>query len=107
MPWMIPILKDKILVDILDQSFSKRVKLLTYWRTYIILYVHLIRYILNSVGITIQFYRSKPEFCLMSIDKLDCRIEIEEMYLNILELFTDTMRYCSQLKQNTHSPTQM
>jgi tagatose-1,6-bisphosphate aldolase non-catalytic subunit AgaZ/GatZ len=44
------------------------------------------RYILNSVGIAIKFYRSKPEFCLMSIDKLDFRIEIEEMYLNICKV---------------------
>lgn len=42
------------------------------------------RYILNSTGMTIKFFKSKPEFYLMSSDEIaDYRIEIVSMHLNI------------------------
>jgi len=45
------------------------------------------RYILNSVGISIKFYRTKPDFFLMSDEtNPDYKVEIEDMYLNICKI---------------------
>ena len=88
MQWMMPILKDKILAYILysRSKFFEESKTVDLSGNIYHPLCSLDSYIINSVGITIKFYRSKPEFCLMSIDKLDYRIEIEEMYLNICKV---------------------
>lgn len=42
------------------------------------------RYLLNSVNVSVKFYRSEPQFCFMSDDNnADYRIQIEDMYLNV------------------------
>lgn len=45
------------------------------------------KYIINQVGLTIKFYRSKPDFYLMSTKSSEsCSIEIEEMILKICKV---------------------
>jgi hypothetical protein len=36
------------------------------------------RYILNQVGISIKFYRSRPDFCLLSNEAKTYKIDIED-----------------------------
>ena len=45
------------------------------------------RYIINQVGLTVKFYRSKPEFYLMSNDSsASYAIEIEEMVIKLCKV---------------------
>ena len=44
------------------------------------------RYILNQVVISIKFYRSRPDFCLLSNEAKKYKIDIEEMALRVCQV---------------------